>query len=71
MERLRFLFCVFVLFEAGPAGSAVHEDVALGDVDEDGEDSAKLGKPGLEALCDLCGAFCASSIFMSWRAAAG
>ena len=56
MERLRFLFCVFVLFEAGPAGSAVHEDVALGDVDEDGEDSAKLGKPGLEALCDLCGA---------------
>ena len=56
VERLRFLFCVFVLFEAGPAGSAVHEDVALGDVDEDGEDSAKLGKPGLEALCDLCGA---------------
>ncbi|KAH8098713.1 ubiquitinyl hydrolase [Aureococcus anophagefferens] len=56
VERLRFLFCVFVLFEAGPGGSAVHEDVALGDVDEDGEDSAKLGKPGLEALCDLCGA---------------
>lgn len=74
VERLRFLFCLFAIYEhfngtvaiaesssdqrsasAQQQQQLLHEELALGDLDDEDDSSPKLGAKGLEALFALCG----------------
>ncbi|KAJ8598430.1 hypothetical protein CTAYLR_007661 [Chrysophaeum taylorii] len=86
VERLRFLFCLFAIYEhlvapssstSGNVGTTsngseqsspmqhataaqqqaqlLHEELALGDLDDEDEGSPKLGRVGMDALSDFCG----------------